>query len=123
MAGVGTEGADACAGIGGVVVLVVATGVGSGVAATVAVVFRPIALTSAFIWCERPVATGSLLITTATGEDLGIEPRRAEVPPEAVTTRPVAASARAMTPTEDRWTSLMLVGFARRLDRWRSGER
>jgi hypothetical protein len=112
-AGVGTEGADAGAGVGGVVVLVVETGASSGVAATGAVVFRPVAPTAAFVRCERPVSTGSVLITTAAAEDLGIEPRPAELPPEAVTTRPVVASASARTPTEDRRTSLILIRFAR----------
>jgi hypothetical protein len=112
---VGTEGEGAGAGRDGVVVLVVETGVATGAVATAAVVFCPVALTSAFVWRERSVTTGSLLITAATAEDLGIEPRPAEVPP-AATTRPVAASATARIPTEDRWTSLILVGFARRLD-------
>jgi hypothetical protein len=51
--GVGTEGADGGVRIGGaVVVVVVVAGVSAGVAATGAVMFRPVALTGAFVWCE-----------------------------------------------------------------------
>jgi hypothetical protein len=84
------------------VVVVVETGVGTGAAATGAVLFRAVALPGAFLWCERPVTTGSWLITAAAAEDLGIEPGSTEVAPETARTRPVAASVRARTPTEDR---------------------
>jgi hypothetical protein len=52
--GVGAEGADGGVRIGGavVVVVVVGAGVSAGVAATGAVMFRPVALTGAFVWCE-----------------------------------------------------------------------
>jgi hypothetical protein len=51
--GVGAEGAGGGVRIGGaVVVVVVGAGVTAGVAATGAVMFRPVALTGAFVWCE-----------------------------------------------------------------------
>jgi hypothetical protein len=109
-AGVGTEAGTGGASAGVVVVLVVETGVARGAVARAAVEFRPVAPTSAFVWCERPATTGPLLITKTAGEDLGFEPRPAEVPPAAAAaTRPVAASATARIPTEDRWTSLIQV--------------
>jgi hypothetical protein len=122
-AGTGAVTGGAGVGCGVVVVLVVATGVGSGAAVTAVVVVRPAALASALLSCERPVTTGSWLITAEAGEDLGIALRAAELPPEAATTRPVAASARARTPKEDRRTSRRLAGFARRPERWSSDGR